>query len=244
MRRRAGAPPPRSPGPSPGLFPRSPGLSRPYPHLLSWPPAWPWPRLLQEPQGGLTGSPGDPWFWPVPPRPPGGWQYEHFPSAKASDTVVPIPGESLFWGGCSCGYRWRGRGPYRLWEDPAVHTCRPVARRGQCPVDRADNWTPKWEGFLRRESRLRTRLQQLSLSLSLGPCPLPHLPSERAKLLDAATQTSGRPPMASLSFTDFLSWALKNLMGLARATVRSGCIGASWAWYGDVPGSPPHPHLP
>lgn len=50
--------------------------------------------------------------------------------------------------------------------------------------------------------------------------------------------------MASLSFTDFLSWALKNLMGLARATVRSGCIGASWDWCGVVPGRHPHPTYP
>lgn len=49
--------------------------------------------------------------------------------------------------------------------------------------------------------------------------------------------------MASLSFTDFLSWAVKNLMGLARATVRSGCTGChspgvESAW------KPPSPHLP
>lgn len=50
--------------------------------------------------------------------------------------------------------------------------------------------------------------------------------------------------MASLSFTDFLSWALKNLMGLARATVRSGCTGATQAWYGEYPEAPPNPHLP
>lgn len=59
-----------------------------------------------------------------------------------------------------------------------MHTCRPIARWGQRPVDRADNWTPEWEGFLCRENRLRTRLQQLSLPLSLGPWPLPHPPSE------------------------------------------------------------------
>lgn len=66
-----------------------------------------------------------------------------------------------------------------------------------------------------------------------------------ALAMNPATQTSGRPPMASLSFTDFLSWALKNLMGLARATVRSGCTGASQAWYGEyLEAPPPNPHLP
>lgn len=119
----------------------------------------------------------------------------------------------------------------------------PLLSGASAPLTWPATGLPGGKGFCvgRADSEYSTNI---SWSFNLGLCLLPHLPSQRAKLLDQATQTSGRPPMASLSFTDFLSWALKNLMGLARATVRSGCRGASLAWYGDVPGSLPDPHLP
>lgn len=43
--------------------------------------------------------------------------------------------------------------------------------------------------------------------------------------------------MVFLSFIDFLFWVLKNLMGLARVTVRFGCIEVLRVWYGDIFGS-------
>lgn len=84
---------------------------------------------------------------------------------------------------------------------------------------------PKREGTL-----LQEWVGKVPLTLSPGVRPHPHHPADGAGLWgtlagDLVTQTSGWPPMASLSFTAFLSWALKNLIGLARATVRSGCTG-------------------